>query len=145
MQVLHLKGRRICHQSEVYTNQKCFIIPQSDPYLLGILNSRLTFFLFRIILPKLRGEFYEPSYVYLKDFPINSTNNTVEEKALHDTIENYVEDMLRTKALISKTTMDVEIDRLQRRCDTLDRQIDEAVYALYGLTVDEIQIIESNN
>jgi hypothetical protein len=35
-----------------------------------VLNSSVTFFLFRQILPKLRGDFYEPSYVFFQEFPI---------------------------------------------------------------------------
>jgi hypothetical protein len=31
-------------ENELYTNQKCFIIPEGDKYLLGILNSCLSFF-----------------------------------------------------------------------------------------------------
>ena len=58
-----------------FTNQKCFIIPKDDKYLLGILNSSVINFLFAMILPKLRGDFYEPSYTYLKNFPIASANN----------------------------------------------------------------------
>ena len=31
---------------------------------------------------------------------------------------------------------------LQRKCDRLDKEIDELVYQLYGLTEDEIKIVE---
>jgi type II restriction/modification system DNA methylase subunit YeeA len=31
---------------------------------------------------------------------------------------------------------------LQRKCATLDKQIDELVYQLYGLTEEEIKIVE---
>ena len=31
---------------------------------------------------------------------------------------------------------------LQRKCHTLDKQIDELVYQLYGLTEEEIKIVE---
>lgn len=33
--------------------------------------------------------------------------------------------------------------RLEMQCASLDRQIDAAVYELYGLTEEEIKIIES--
>lgn len=69
----------------LYTNQKCFIISLPDKYLLGLLNSMLTFFLFCSILPKLRDNFYEPSFVYLKDFPIRPINfSDPADKARHD-------------------------------------------------------------
>ena len=34
---------------------------------------------------------------------------------------------------------------LQRRIDATDKQIDELVYRLYGLTAEEIEIVENNN
>ncbi len=51
------KPEFVFEETSYYTNQKCFIIPVSDKYLLGILNSSITMFLFRSILPKLRGGF----------------------------------------------------------------------------------------
>jgi len=33
---------------------------------------------------------------------------------------------------------------LQRKCETLDKQIDDLVYQLYGLTAEEIKIVEGN-
>jgi hypothetical protein len=59
-------------ESKKYTNQKCFIIPLTDRYLLGILNSSVNFFLFRTILPKLRGDFYEPSSKTSQSAPLIS-------------------------------------------------------------------------
>lgn len=34
---------------------------------------------------------------------------------------------------------------LERKCETLDKQIDKLVYQLYGLTEEEIKIVEGNN
>jgi adenine-specific DNA-methyltransferase len=120
----------ICKQPEFtfddgksFTNQKCFIITKFNLTFLGILNSKLFFFLFRSILPKLRGDFYEPSYAYFKTFPV-----------------------------IDKE--DIDISRLVLNClklkkqndaaDTtdLENQINQLVYQLYGLTEEEIKIIE---
>lgn len=35
-------------------------------------------------------------------------------------------------------------NHLTRKCETLDRQIDELVYQLYGLTDEEIKIVEGS-
>ena len=35
--------------------------------------------------------------------------------------------------------------RLQRQIEAMDQQIDRLVYALYGLTEEEIRIVESNS
>ena len=93
----------ICKQPEFtfdtngwYTNQKCFIISLDDKYLLGILNSKLNHFLFEKYLPKLRGGFFEPSYVFFKDFPIKQIDPTNKsEKSLHDEIVQLVTTMLQ--------------------------------------------------
>ncbi|OGP73032.1 MAG: restriction endonuclease subunit R [Deltaproteobacteria bacterium RBG_16_49_23] len=127
----------------IYTNQKCFIISLPDMYLLGLLNSKVIFFLFQSILPKLRGGFYEPSYVYFKDFPIRPINFSDRmDKARHDKMVELVEQMLTLhKQLVATKTPDDKI-RLQRQINATDHQIDHLVCELYGLTVEEIKIIE---
>lgn len=94
----------ICRQPEFiweengyFTNQKCFLITHVSKYVLAILNSSLTFYLFKQILPKLRGDFYEPSYVYFKDFPIAEASENQKAE-----IEFIVEDILKSKKKIQK-------------------------------------------
>lgn len=67
----------ICKQNEFawdscgyYSNQKTFIIPRAPKYLLAILNSSVTTWLFSQLLAKLQNGFYEPSAVFMRDFPI---------------------------------------------------------------------------
>src|SRR5258708_34314865 len=59
-----------------YSNQKTFIIPVADSYLLAVLNSGVMKFIFDTTLPKLRGGFFEPSYAFMKDVPIRRVNFT---------------------------------------------------------------------
>jgi len=118
----------IFDKSNVYTNQKCFIIASSDLYLLGILNSRLIFYLFKNVLPKLRGDFYEPSYVYLKDFPIAEAENERKEKII-----SIVSEVIANKE--QETKKDTTL---------LESKIDQLVYQLYGLTEEEIKIVENS-
>jgi adenine-specific DNA-methyltransferase len=120
----------ICKQPEFtfdeancYTNQKCFIITEFNQTLIGILNSQLFFFLFKSILPKLRGEFYEPSYAYFKDFPIVETDST--------------EIGTRVQACLNHKKVNSAESTYQ-----LEREIDQLVYELYGLTEEEIEIVE---
>ena len=79
------------------------------------------FFLFKNLLPKLRGDFYEPSYIYLKDFPILDIDDT------------SVFDSLVDRVIIQKANNNSSID--------LESQIDQLVYQLYGLTDEEIKIV----
>jgi type I restriction-modification system DNA methylase subunit len=124
-----------------YTNQKCFIIPADDKYLLGILNSSSCYFLFRKILPKLRGDFYEPSYIYFKDFPIRPINfSDSTDKAMHDKVVSLVERMLELHKRSPRTPQEQEM--VKREIDSTDRKIDNLVYELYGLSEEEIKIVE---
>lgn len=106
-----------------YANQKCFIITNYSLTLLGILNSNLYLFLFKSILPKLRGDFYEPSYAYLKDFPVMSVNSPE--------IDILVSECLEMKK-INPTADTTEIEY----------KIDKLVYQLFELTEEEIRIVE---
>jgi len=129
--------------SGLYANQKCFIIPCADKYLLGLLNSAITAFLFNFILPKLRGGFYEPSYIYLKDFPIKTINFAdPQEKAQHNQIVSLVEEQLD---LNQKLTLAEESDSknlLEQQIKATDEAIDSLVFELYGLTSEEVALVK---
>ncbi len=131
-------------ENGLYTNQKCFIISIDDKYLLGILNSSVTFFLFTAILPKLRGDFYEPSYVYLKKFPIRTINFSIPtEKKLHNEMVNLVTKMLELNKKLADSQIPQTRNMLQRQIKAIDQQIDQLVYKLYNLTDAEIKIVEA--
>ena len=106
------------------------IIPRSTDYdarfLLGVINSTVTRFFWlntfkddRKTFPKIKGE-------YLKLLPI--CNPTVAE---HDALVALVDQILKAK-------------RADGAADTaaLEREIDQRVDRLYGLTAEEIKIVE---
>lgn len=118
----------ICSQPEfaldteaTYANQKTFIITSYDDGMLAVLNSSLMMFLFKNILPTLRGGYYEPSYKYFGQFPIVKD----ESGKLADLVE------LRLAATEAQ-----EIERLEG-------EIDRIVFELYGLTEGERWIINN--
>ncbi len=112
--------------NRLYANQKCFIIAKDDKYLLGVLNSNVIYFLFKKLLPELRGGFYEPNYAILKDFPIPEPNT--ETASL---IKEKVGSILTQK-------------RANPQADTsaIEADIDNLVYKLYELSEEEISIIQ---
>lgn len=131
------------NEEGLYANQKCFIIPGRDKYLLGVLNSTVAFFLFQTILPKLRGDFYEPSYVYFKDFPIRTIDfSNKADVARHDRMVSLVDSMLDLNRKLALTNTSHEKEMLTRRISHTDAEIDRLVYELYGLTPEEIRIVE---
>jgi hypothetical protein len=104
-----------------YTNQKAFIIPHNDKVLLAVLNSSVVMFLFDKLLAKLQGDFYEPSLIFMKDFPIPIATEP-ERKA----IETLVQKCLDAKG---------------QGVEQWEAEISDRVAHLYGLTADEMKII----
>ncbi|MBU0717399.1 MAG: N-6 DNA methylase, partial [Planctomycetes bacterium] len=108
-------------------------------FLLGILNSRLLaalwldrFYDRRRTFPKIKG-------TYLKDLPIH----TVEvEHPTHARMVGCVRQMLGLHKQLATAKTAHAKTAIQRQIDATDRQIDQLVYELYGLTDDEIRIVE---
>jgi hypothetical protein len=126
-----------------FSNQKSYIISINDLYLLGILNSKIMMFYFVNKIPKLRGDFYEPGFVFMKDFPIRTIDfNNPGDVAQHERMVSLVQSMLDMHKQLQQPLLSQEKERLQRQIDWTDNEIDKLVYELYGLTDDEIRIVE---
>jgi hypothetical protein len=131
--------------SKYFANNKCFIIPRADKFLLGILNSKLMYFLFETNLPKLRAGFFMPAYVVLKNFPIYTIDfDNPDDKIRHDRMVTLVTEMLELHKHLSHAKTDQEKRIITQEIESTDRQIDSLVYGLYGLTVDEIAVVEES-
>lgn len=121
------------------------IIPNDEydhKYILGILNSKMIDFIYRKLY-KSKELFPRILLESLKELPIpqiNFQNKT--DKAAHDKIVQLVEQMLTAKEKLSKAKLDAEVNKLEMQIASLARQIDTAVYELYGLTEQEIKIVE---
>ena len=112
-------------------------------YIQAILNSPLLTFFLKETGTSLRGGYFRIKTAYVNPFPIRTIDFTNEtEKAKHDRIVSLVKQMLKAKEELAAAKLDQDVQRLEHRCATLDRQIDEAVYELYGLTGEEIKIVE---
>lgn len=112
-------------------------------FLLAILNSPLlTFFLKETGTP-LRGGYFRMKTAYLNPFPIRIIDfeNPVEE-AQHNQMVARVERMLDLHKRLAAAKIAHEKTMIQRQIEATDRQIDRLVYELYGLTDEEIAIVE---
>jgi len=113
---------------------------QIDPkYLLGILNSKLLralwtgrFYDQRQTFPKIKG-------TYLKELPIAFDSA---DKTRHDKLVLLVDKMLALTPKLRGATSESEKAALQNAVSTTDAEIDRLVYELYGLTEEEIKIVE---
>jgi predicted nucleotidyltransferase len=96
-----------------------------------------------MILPKLRGNFFKPSYVFFKNFPIHTIDfSNLDDVANHDKIVYMVEQMLEMNKKLDNSKLGSEKEMIQRRIETTDAEINRLVYQLYKLTEEEIKIIE---
>jgi hypothetical protein len=63
------------------------------------------------------------------------------QKCRHQ-MDCLVDQMLATKKRLASAMSDTDRERHQNKCEYLDAEIDKLVYALYGLTAEEIRIVE---
>jgi hypothetical protein len=132
-----------------FIRNTAYCLDTADPYILGVLNSRLTWFATsRISIPfgTRAGEYrYRLFTQYIEQLPIRPIDPA--DKAGKTQRERMIELVnhqlsLHKQLAAAKTSQDQTV--LQRQIDATDRQIDQFVYELYGLTKEEIRIVEAN-
>ncbi|MBL7995444.1 hypothetical protein JNM05_08730 [bacterium] len=107
-------------------------------YILGLFNSNLLNYWYKSYFDNVN---INPAQVRLLPYPkINFSDSA--DKSRHDHIVKLVEQMLSAKEKLASAKLESEKDRLELLCQSLDRQIDEAVYELYDLTAEEIKVVE---
>ena len=124
-------------------------IGSSDPYLLALLNSRLMWFcISSLSIPfgTRAGKFrYRLIYQYMKNLPVIPPTEGGDQLAgvqaqiavIGERLSHVVPTLSEGRAPQDHTAMVREVAALERRLDCL-------VYGLYGLTDDEIDLVESS-
>jgi len=80
---------------------------------------------------------------YLMEIPIRTINfSDPADKARHDKMVALVERMLALHKKRAEVKIDHEKNLIEGQIDATDKQIDALVYELYGLTEEEIKIVE---
>ncbi len=113
-------------------------------YIVGLLNSRLLRYVYQATVPEARQKaFPQVKVSSLRQLPIRTIDfSDPADKARHDKMVNLVQTMLDLHKLLAAAKTAHEKDVLQRQIAATDHQIDQLVYELYGLTADEIKIVE---
>lgn len=115
----------------------------SYEFLLGLLNSKLLDWWYQKLIPEKGRVFAEVKVVNLSKLPIiNVDKNNPEDKTLYDEIIKLVETLLRLNIEIKEVKLQSKIEQLQHFIGHCECRIDQLVYQLYGLTEEEINIIE---
>jgi type I restriction-modification system DNA methylase subunit len=132
---------------EFLTNQsvQSLILRNMTPNIkciLGILNSRLlSWFFCQINMVARRDDFPKIIIKQTRELPFPKIDfNNPTDKERHDKVASLVDRMLELHKQHPRTPQDKE--RLQREIESTDRAIDRLVYELYGLTEDEIRVVE---
>jgi hypothetical protein len=133
-----------CHYKTILNVNPSDKTTFSMKYLLGILNSRLISFLYPFVSNKLVAQaFPRLSVGDVKRLPIAAVDvKNRADKARHDKLVALVEKMLALTPKLRGATSESEKAALQNAVTTTDAEIDRLVYELYGLTEEEIKIVE---
>ena len=131
-------------QGSFFSDSDTFIIPQKNLLLLGILNSKLGWFLVSNFCVRIRGGCQH----ILRDLgkiPIYTIDfDNPEDKARHDRMVTLVTEMLELHKHLSQAKTDQEKRIITQEIKSTDRQIDSLVYGLYGLATEEIAVVEES-
>ncbi len=118
---------------------KCHAYPTL--YVLGLINSRLLTFWFALRLEKFQRAIFPQFKVNeLSLFPIARLD--AERETSRPRLVALVQQMLDLPKSLAAAQTAHEKTVIQRQIDTTDRQIDQLVYELYGLTDAEIALVE---
>jgi len=120
-------------------------IDSSSLYLLGVLNSRLLLFVFEKSGQLMSADPQVFSWEDLKNLPIYIPDfDNPDDKARHDRTVTLVTEMLELHKHLNHAMTDPEKRIITQEIESVDRQIDSLVYGLYGLTADEIAVVEES-
>jgi hypothetical protein len=121
-------GNNFTLSSGAVIDMTAFIIKSNSRYLLSILNSKLIAFLMNIWSISRRGGYLEYKVQYVEKIPIINISESAQIK-FNDLVDN----------ILTLKTSDSSADT-----NDLEKEIDQLVYELYGLTEEEKKIVENS-
>ena len=126
-----------------YCANTAYAVAINDLYLLGLLNSQVITFFYKNLSSTYRGGYLRFIYQYLEQLPIRVINfNDSADVAHHTHMVELVENMLSLHQQLAAAQAPHQHTALQRQIEATDDQIDALVYELYGLSDEEIEIVE---
>ncbi len=129
---------------EIIPGKSTTIIMNDDnnnlKFLLGLLNSKLFSFVYKAInkYSAMAGGYLNINKNKIKDFIFPKTDN----KKTEDKIIELVNQMLEVQKKYHEAISENDKKLYKQKIDIIDNQINKLVYELYGLTEEEIKIIE---
>ena len=131
----------------IYAEQSVYLLLPGlavDPvFTLAILNSKLLSYLFRNCFITNPIAYPYIQHYDLEQLPIRTINfDDPADVARHDKMVALVERMLGLHKKLAAATIPADKQLYQRQIEATDRQIDALVLELYGLTGEEIGVVE---
>jgi len=120
---ISLKCEALYDDNQFYCANTAYIIPGLSYSDLGILNSKVILFFYSHLTQTINGGYFRFIRQYLEQIPI------VHTKIIDDKVRNIIN--IKSQNPISDIA-------------ALESEIDQLVYELYGLTEEEIKIVENN-
>lgn len=118
---------------------------REELYILGLINSRLAEYFWRIMFTDFKDSFPQVTIFSLAQLPIHKIDEeNSAERAKQDQIVHAVEQIMDAKAKLATAKNDGERDFLTNKCEKYESDINNAVYSLYSLTPEEIALVEKS-
>jgi len=115
----------------------------SPLFMLGLLNSSISTFFLKKTSSVFRGGYIALNRQYIEEIPLPPVSLVQKsDKAAHDRMAQLVEQMLGLHRQRTNAHTPQEQTALERQIAATDTQINQLVYQLYGLTADEIKLVE---
>jgi len=119
-------------------NVRLVDLKYSPFFILGIINSKLFKFYFKQFIAPETNIFPKIRIAQLNEIPISQNPNTETQNL----IIKHVETMLQLNKDLQTATLPEQKEQIQQRIQYTDKKIDQLVYELYGLTEEEIKVVE---
>jgi hypothetical protein len=112
----------------------------NEIYILGLLNSKVLDWYLKQTSTQMRGGWYSFEAKYIKHLPIVIPSKS--EKDLESEIVKQVTSIIELKQQKQTTNLPEKIEQLSQRVAYTDEKINKLVFELYGLSEEEVAIVE---
>jgi hypothetical protein len=112
-------------------------------FFLAVLNSNLMNYCVQQMTNRFRGGYFAVNKQALERLPFRQIDfDNAADKALHNKVVSLVDRMQELNKRLAAAKNPNDKIQLEREIEATDRQINQLVYELYGLTEEEITVVE---
>ncbi|MCX8489870.1 MAG: Eco57I restriction-modification methylase domain-containing protein, partial [Cyclobacteriaceae bacterium] len=121
-------------ESNYYSNDKTSIIPTTDKYFLGMLNSKVCDYYIKSIASTKQGGYFEYKPMYISKLPIPAVNETQRIE-----ITKHVNLLLKINEELKMSKLQSNTEQLKQHIANSEKKINLLVYELYDLNESDIK------